>query len=234
MSVSNYNTDPDLNTTISGINIAEGCPPSGINNAIRQLMADVKSLDGDLVHTAGAESITGAKTFTAAIIANGAAVRNSGTDGMIVIRGGTGSTDGAYAVLYGKDALGTEGQFVLRAQDGANNTSLAGTPAGGLTWGGKAVELLDSISAANSGGYVRFKGGLQVCWGQTSALSGSTAVDFTDAGTKDFAHTPVVITGSNKNTNTWVTGPSTTGFTVACGSYSSSPSVRWIAIGDWA
>jgi len=43
MSVSDYNTDADLNTTISGINIAEGCAPSGINNAIRQLMADVKT-----------------------------------------------------------------------------------------------------------------------------------------------------------------------------------------------
>lgn len=42
MAVKDYNVDPDLNTTISGINIAEGCAPSGINNAIRQLMADVK------------------------------------------------------------------------------------------------------------------------------------------------------------------------------------------------
>lgn len=43
MAVNDYNTDPDLNTSISGINIAEGCAPSGINNAIRQLMADVKA-----------------------------------------------------------------------------------------------------------------------------------------------------------------------------------------------
>ena len=43
MAVSNYSTVPDQNTQISGINIAEGCAPSGINNAIRQLMADVKS-----------------------------------------------------------------------------------------------------------------------------------------------------------------------------------------------
>ncbi len=43
MAVRDYSDDPNLNTTISGINIAEGCPPSGINNAIRQLMADVKS-----------------------------------------------------------------------------------------------------------------------------------------------------------------------------------------------
>ena len=43
MSVSDYRTNPDENTSISGINIAEGCLPSGINNAIRQLMADVKA-----------------------------------------------------------------------------------------------------------------------------------------------------------------------------------------------
>ena len=42
MAIKDYSTDPDLNTQISGINIAEGCAPSGINNAIRQLMADVK------------------------------------------------------------------------------------------------------------------------------------------------------------------------------------------------
>ena len=44
MAVSDYKTDPNENTTISGINIAEGCPPSGVNNALRQMMADVKAM----------------------------------------------------------------------------------------------------------------------------------------------------------------------------------------------
>lgn len=43
MSVKDYDLNPDNNTQINGINIAEGCPPSGINNAIRQIMADVKA-----------------------------------------------------------------------------------------------------------------------------------------------------------------------------------------------
>ena len=43
MAIKDYSTTPDLNTQISGINIAEGCAPSGINNAIRQLMADMKA-----------------------------------------------------------------------------------------------------------------------------------------------------------------------------------------------
>lgn len=41
MGIGDYSTTPASNTAISGINIAEGCPPSGINNAIRQMMADI-------------------------------------------------------------------------------------------------------------------------------------------------------------------------------------------------
>lgn len=40
-SINDYKPDPDDNTDINGVNIAEGCPPSGINNAIRQVMADI-------------------------------------------------------------------------------------------------------------------------------------------------------------------------------------------------
>ena len=42
MSVQDYHTEAGLNVSISGINIAEGCAPSGINDAIRQLMADIR------------------------------------------------------------------------------------------------------------------------------------------------------------------------------------------------
>jgi len=44
MSVSDYSLAPSSNTSISGINIGEGCPPGNINDAIRQLMADVKEM----------------------------------------------------------------------------------------------------------------------------------------------------------------------------------------------
>lgn len=41
-SVADYNIDPNVNVTINGINIAEGCPAAGYNNALRQIMADIK------------------------------------------------------------------------------------------------------------------------------------------------------------------------------------------------
>lgn len=46
-SVADWSTTAGNNTDIAGINIAEGCAPSGINNAIRTVMAQVKGyVDG--------------------------------------------------------------------------------------------------------------------------------------------------------------------------------------------
>lgn len=44
MAVSDWSEDADLNVSIDGINIAEGCPPSNVNNALRAIMANVKAL----------------------------------------------------------------------------------------------------------------------------------------------------------------------------------------------
>jgi hypothetical protein len=40
--ISQYDSTASGNTDIDGVNIAEGCPPSGINNAIREVMAHLK------------------------------------------------------------------------------------------------------------------------------------------------------------------------------------------------
>lgn len=42
MAVSDYSTTPDNNITIGGTNIAEMCAAGNLNNAIRQMMADVR------------------------------------------------------------------------------------------------------------------------------------------------------------------------------------------------
>lgn len=44
MAVSDYSPTPANNTTISGLNIDENCTPGVLNNAIRQLMADLADL----------------------------------------------------------------------------------------------------------------------------------------------------------------------------------------------
>lgn len=68
--VSEYSATAANNTDIGGINIAEGCAPSGINNAIRELMAQLKDMqsgtDGDDFTIGGNLSVTGNSTIGSA------------------------------------------------------------------------------------------------------------------------------------------------------------------------
>lgn len=43
MAVADWSTDPSQNTDIGGINIAEGCPSGNLNNAQREMMAQLKA-----------------------------------------------------------------------------------------------------------------------------------------------------------------------------------------------
>ncbi len=77
--ISEYSATAASNTDISNINIAEGCSPANVNNAIRSLMAQIKDLQagtsGDTIPlTAGG---TGATTASAARTALGLVI---GTD----------------------------------------------------------------------------------------------------------------------------------------------------------
>jgi hypothetical protein len=77
--ISEYSATAADNTDINGIDIAEGCAPSGINDAIRTLMKQIKDLQagtsGDTIPlTAGG---TGATTAAAARTALGATTTGS-------------------------------------------------------------------------------------------------------------------------------------------------------------
>lgn len=71
--VSEWSSTPSNNNDIGGINISEGCAPSGINNAIRELMAQVKDMqagtDSDSFTVGGNLSVTGTTTLTGAATA---------------------------------------------------------------------------------------------------------------------------------------------------------------------
>lgn len=77
--ISEFSSTPSDNTDIDGIDIGEGCAPSGINNAIRTLMSDIKDLQaglsGDTIPIAAGG--TGATTASAARTALGATTTGS-------------------------------------------------------------------------------------------------------------------------------------------------------------
>jgi hypothetical protein len=74
--ISEYSTTNADNTDIEGINIAENCPPSGINNAIREVMVHLKEFQtgasGDAFTFAGGVLISGtANTITGNVVMSG-------------------------------------------------------------------------------------------------------------------------------------------------------------------
>lgn len=69
--ISDYSSTANLNSDINSINIAEGCAPSNINDAIREMMAQLKNyqagLSGDTVSAVGSVIVKGTSTTGADI-----------------------------------------------------------------------------------------------------------------------------------------------------------------------
>jgi hypothetical protein len=84
--VSEWSATPADNTDVGGIDINEGCAPSGINNAIRDVMAQIKDMqtgaDGDNFAVSGTLAITGGLTLDGA----------AGTSGQVMVSAGSGNT----------------------------------------------------------------------------------------------------------------------------------------------
>jgi len=90
--VSEWSSIAANNTDISGINIAEGCAPSGINNAIRELMAQVKDMqsgtDSDNFAVGGTLSVTGNTTLSSTLTVNSSV----GSSGQVLASRGAGQS----------------------------------------------------------------------------------------------------------------------------------------------
>jgi len=64
-----WDTTANNNTDVGGINIAEGCPPSNINNAIREAMAQLRAgVDGEVVYAAKATNYAALLTDNNAVL----------------------------------------------------------------------------------------------------------------------------------------------------------------------
>lgn len=77
--ISEFDTNPDNNTEIYNINIAENCPPANINNAIRELMSQLKDFQ------AGTQA---SNQLLAA--GGGTGLSSSGTSGNVLTSDGSG------------------------------------------------------------------------------------------------------------------------------------------------
>lgn len=116
--VSEWSSVPANNTDIGGIDIAEGCAPSGINNGIRELMAQVKDMitgaDGDSQVVGGNLTVNGTSTLTGAVTAHAGVTANltgnvTGNLTGNVTGNVTGNTSGTAANVTGTVAVANGG-----------------------------------------------------------------------------------------------------------------------------
>jgi len=127
--ISEWSETPANNTDIDGINIAEGCAPSGINNAIRELMSQVKDLYAGTTGDASAVAGGGTGATTAAQAKINLAVVTAATGSSIIATGNTAERDGTPAAGYFRF------NTTLSKFEGYSGTAW-GSVGGGATGGG--------------------------------------------------------------------------------------------------
>lgn len=136
--VSEYSSTAASNTDIGGIDIAEGCAPSGINNAIRELMAQVKDMqtgtDGDPFTVGGNLTVTGTASGQTPLAADN-------------------STQFA-TTAYVQTKVGTLGTISTQSASAVAITggTITGTTVNGITVGTNASGTKTKSTASPSGG----------------------------------------------------------------------------------
>ena len=174
-------------------------------------------------------------TISGLIKFSSADVIESTTDNShISLRGGTGYSNGASLVLYGKDEAEYPGAFRLIAKAGSSTYNLFGKSDGSLIWNTKEIERVNSYGT----NYIRFESGFQICWGLGDIANGTQAVTLTFpvafiSNTKQIVVAgsgtakAIVTAGSRTSTNFKLSS------TLADGSYSLVRYYYYIAAGYW-
>jgi hypothetical protein len=138
--ISEYDSTAANNTDVDGVNLAEGCPPSGINNAIREVMAHLKDFQtgasGDNLTVAGNLNLTGELQL------NGSA----GTSGYYLKSLGSG-VDPVWADL-GLGTMSTQASSSVSITGG----TITGTTVNGYTVGSNATNNKTISTSSPSGG----------------------------------------------------------------------------------
>ncbi len=188
--ISEFSATPGNNTDIDGINLAEGCAPSGINDAIRELMAQLKDFQtgsaGDSFNGPIGATTPAAGTFTN-LSASGTFALTG--DQVQISEGGTGQTtaNAAFNALA-PSQTGNSGKYLKT--DGTNSS-----------WDAIDINTADitgTLPSANGGtGITSFGTGVQTALGQNVTGSGGIVLATSPTLVTPALGTPSALVGTN-------------------------------------
>jgi len=199
--ISEYSSTANNNTDINSINLAEGMAPSLVNNAIRQLMAQLKDYQagtaGDNVTVGGNLYVTGTSTLTGALTASGG-INGNVTSSSATITGGT--INGA--VIGGSSAQAITGTTVTATTGfvggltgnvtgnttGTHTGAVTGNVTGNLT--GNVTGNVTASTGTSTFNNVTIDGTLDMSSGTVGTITGlATPTNASDAATKGYVDT---------------------------------------------
>jgi len=136
--ISEFNANPALNTDIDSINLAEGCSPSGINDAIRELMSQLKDWQA------------GTSNDPYVIGSSGSLTLNQGTaNGVAYLHGSKVVTSGS-ALTFDGTNLGVGGTGAVPLDVYANSSAL------NLRLRGRSADSIGQVEFYNNAGSTRY------------------------------------------------------------------------------
>lgn len=149
--VSEWSATPADNTDVGGIDINEGCAPSGINNAIRDVMAQIKDMqtgaDGDNFVVGGNLTVTGTTTLSTDLpVASGGTGASTAADARTNLGLGTIATQAASSVAITGGSI--TGITDLAVADGGTGSSTLSANAVLL---GNGTSALQTVAPGTSG-----------------------------------------------------------------------------------
>lgn len=158
--ISEWSSTPANNTDIDSINIAEGCAPSGINDAIRELMAQVKDLysgtTGDAIGVAGGG--TGQTSYTNGQLLIGNTTGNTLTKATLTAGSNVTITNGSGAITIaasGASAATPTALGTVYASTSTTSTDIVafGYRSGGTSTGSYSTAIGYETMLTNSGAF---------------------------------------------------------------------------------
>jgi hypothetical protein len=191
-SIGEYSTTPGDNTDIGGINVAEGMAPSDVNNAMRELLSQLKEFQtgagGDTISppvliattaTIGTATVTGAATFNSAVVMSSNLTINAQGDIRLA------DSDSSNWVAFQAPAtVSSNVTWTLPAADGTNGQVLSTNGSGTLAFSNAASGDVVGPSSATDNAVTRFDG-------TTGKLIKNSTVTMDDSGNTNFADASV-------------------------------------------